>query len=173
MLLDWWSCSSSWSFQAPVRGSKQAIEPESILVFDDASMLLLGLELGHVTYPWSSAFIISLIIAGTSAIVVSWSNELRVVANLIIPLMLFSILRLTVLCGIFTGIFYTFTRFAHYLPLLSQSLLGANALSRSLPLTSHKFNLACSCLRTLSRPQPKGIPRDHILFPPRPYLLQS
>ena len=97
-------------------------------------MVLLALEFGDVTYPWSSATVISLIVAGAVTVVVFFMNEWKIATNPLIPLRLFSGLRMAAPYGVFACNSYVFIGLAYYLPLYSQSVLGANSLSSGLYL---------------------------------------
>ena len=119
----------------PVLAGLKAIDwIGSILIIGGALMVLLGLESGDVTYPWSSATVISLILAGAVAVVIFFVNEWKIAANPIIPLRLFSSLRMAAPYSVFACNSYVFIGLAYYLPLYSQSVLGANALSSGLYL---------------------------------------
>ena len=115
-------------------GLKQIDWTGSILIVGAASMILLGMEFGGVTYPWSSATVISLIVASAVAVAIFFVNEWKVAANPIIPLRLFSSLRRAAPYSVFACNSYVFIGLAYYLPLYSQSVLGANALSSGLYL---------------------------------------
>ena len=115
-------------------GLKQIDWIGSILIVGASSMVLLGMEFGGVTYPWSSATVISPIEAGAVAVAIFFVNEWKVAANPIIPLRLFSSLRMAAPYGDFAYNSYVFVGLAYYLPLYSQSVLGTNALSSGLYL---------------------------------------
>ena len=119
----------------PVLAGLKAIDwTGTILIIGASLMVLLGIEFGDVTYPWSSATVISLIAAGAVTVVVFFVNEWKVAANPIIPLRLFSGLRMAAPYSVFATNSYVFIGLAYYLPLYSQSVLGANALSSGLYL---------------------------------------
>lgn len=104
-------------------------------------MILLGVDFGDVTYPWSSATVICLIIFGAVAVGTFVVNEWKFAANPIIPLRLFSPASTSAAYIVFTCNFYVFIGLAYYLPLYSQSVLGANALDAGL----HLLPLIVSC----------------------------
>lgn len=115
-------------------GLKQIDWTGSILIVGASLMVLFGMEFGDVTYPWSSATVISLIIAGAVAVAIFFVNEWKIAVNPVIPLRLFSSLRITAPYLVFACNSYVFIGLAYYLPLYSQSVLGANALSSGLYL---------------------------------------
>ena len=119
----------------PVLAGLKAIDwTGSFLIVGGALMVLYGLTSGDVTHPWSSATVVCLIVAGSVAVAIFFVNEWKVAANPIIPLRLFSSLRVAVPYGVFACNSYVFIGLAYYLPLFSQSVLGANALSSGLYL---------------------------------------
>ena len=119
----------------PVSAGLKAIDwTGSILIVGGTLMVLLGMEFGDVTYPWSSVKVISLIVAGAVAVAIFFVNEWKVAANPIIPLKLLSSFRLAALYSVFACNSYVFIGLAYYLPLYSQSVLGADSLSSGLYL---------------------------------------
>ena len=119
----------------PVLAGLKAIDwAGSTLIVGGALMVLLGMDFGDVTHPWSSATVVSLIVAGAVAIFLFFVNEWKLAANPIIPLRLFSSLRTAAPYGVFACNSYVFIGLAYYLPLYSQSVLGANALTSGLYL---------------------------------------
>jgi hypothetical protein len=114
----------------PVLAGLKAIDwTGSLLIVGGALMVLLGLDLGGVTYPWSSATPISLIISGAVVIAAFLLVEWKFAANPVIPLRLFRIPSTAAAYAVFACNFYVFTGLAYYLPLYSQSVLAANALT--------------------------------------------
>ena len=74
----------------PVLKGLKAIDwTGSLLVIGSALMVLLGLDFGNVTYHWSSATVVCLIVFGAVIVGVFIVNEWKVAANPIIPLRLF------------------------------------------------------------------------------------
>ncbi|KAI1381951.1 major facilitator superfamily domain-containing protein [Hypoxylon crocopeplum] len=119
----------------PVLAGLKAIDwPGSLLIVGGALMILFGLESGGVTYPWSSTTIICLIVFGAVVVGIFLVNEWKFAANPIIPLRLFSSVSTAAAYGVFTSIFYVYIGLAYYLPLYSQSVLGANALTSGIYL---------------------------------------
>lgn len=106
----------------------------SLLIVGGALMVLFGLTSGGVTYHWSSATVICLVVAGAVAVAIFFVNEWKVAANPIVPLRLFSSIRMAAPYGVFACNSYVFIGLAYYLPLFSQCVLGANALSSGLYL---------------------------------------
>ncbi len=101
----------------------------SVLVMGGALMVLLGLDLGNVTYPWSSATVISLLLSGAAVIGLFLYNEHKLAGNPIIPLRLFNTTSTSAAFGVLACNYYVFLGLSYYLPLYSQSVLGANALT--------------------------------------------
>lgn len=106
-----------------------------------ALMVLLGLDFGDETYPWSSAAVICLIVFGFVAIGIFLVNEWKFAANPVIPLRLLSSWSKFSAYGVFSLNAYVLIGFTYYLPLYSQSVLGADALTSGL----HLLPLIVSC----------------------------
>jgi Na+/melibiose symporter-like transporter len=100
-----------------------------ILIMGGALMILLGLDLGDVSYPWSSATVICLIVFGAAVVGLFIYNEWKLSSNPIIPLRIFRNISTSAAFGVFAMNFFVFNGIAYYLPLYSQSVLGANALT--------------------------------------------
>lgn len=132
----------------PVMAGLKAIDwPGSLLVVGGALMILLGLDFGNVTYPWSSATVICLIVFGAAAVGLFAIHEWKLAPNPIVPLRLFSTLSSAACYAVFALNFYVFIGLSYYLPLYSQAVLGANALSSGvylLPLIV-SCSLAAAC----------------------------
>jgi hypothetical protein len=101
----------------------------SLLIVGGASMVLLALDFGNVTYPWSSAPIISLMVLGVLVMGIFIVNEWKFTSNPIVPLRLFSSMSSAATYAVFSLNFYVYIGLAYYLPLYSQSVLGVDALS--------------------------------------------
>lgn len=88
-------------------------------------MVLLGLEFGGITYPWSSATVLCLIIFGVVVIVIFFLIEWRVSPYPLMPLDLFS--KRSNLAALGTCFFHAFVFISgnYYLPLYFQAVLGA------------------------------------------------
>ncbi|KAL9105389.1 MAG: hypothetical protein Q9227_009427 [Pyrenula ochraceoflavens] len=112
-----------------------------VLIVGAVLMVLLGLEFGGVTFPWSSATVITLIALGVAIISIFVLNEWKVATNPIIPLRLFSNRSSVAAYGVYACIFYVLIGLSYYLPLYSQSVLGADALTSGL----HLLPLIVSC----------------------------
>ncbi|RYP75135.1 hypothetical protein DL771_002596 [Monosporascus sp. 5C6A] len=148
----------------PVLAGLKAIDwTGSLLIIGGALMILLGLEFGDVIFPWSSTTVICLIIFGVVVLVVFLLNEWKFATNPIIPLRLFSSVSTVSAYGVFTSIFYVYIGLAYYLPLYSQSVLGANALSSGVYLTPLivSCSLAAACGGVCIQKTGKYLPLMH------------
>ncbi|KAI1319727.1 major facilitator superfamily-domain-containing protein [Xylariaceae sp. FL0255] len=101
----------------------------SVLCLGGTVMILLGLDFGDVTFPWSSPTIISLIVFGTVVIGIALVNEWKFAANPVIPLRLLGGWSKAAAYGVFAFNAYVFIGVTYYLPLYSQSVLGVDALT--------------------------------------------
>ncbi|KAK8043239.1 MFS general substrate transporter [Apiospora phragmitis] len=128
--------------RTPVLAGLKAIDwAGSVLIVGAALMVLLGLEFGNVTFPWSSATVICLITFGVATVGLFVFNEWKLAANPIIPLRLFRDRSSVAAYAVFACGNYVLTSLAFYLPLYSQSVLGANALTSGV----HLIPLIVSC----------------------------
>jgi hypothetical protein len=88
-------------------------------------MVLLGLEFGGITYPWSSATVLCLIIFGVVVVGLFFLIEWRVAPYPLMPLDLFS--KQSNLAALSTCFFHAYVFIAgnYFLPLYFQAVLGA------------------------------------------------
>jgi hypothetical protein len=100
----------------------------SVLIVGGTFMVLLGLDFGNVTFPWSSVTVICLIVFGAVTIGVFLVNEWKFATNPVVPLRLFSNRSTVAAYFVWACNFYVLIGLSYYLPLYSQSVLGANAL---------------------------------------------
>jgi EmrB/QacA subfamily drug resistance transporter len=115
--------------RTPVLAGLKAIDwVGSILIVGAALMILLGLDFGSVTYPWSSVTVICLIIFGVVTIAIFIINEWKFSNNPVIPLRLFTARSTVAAYIVWACNFYVLIGLSYYLPLYSQSVLGVNAL---------------------------------------------
>ncbi|KAL9130515.1 MAG: hypothetical protein Q9217_001335 [Psora testacea] len=96
-----------------------------ITVSGGTVMFLLGLEYGGVSYPWSSATVVCLIVFGVVTVSLFLLNEWRVAVYPVMPLRLFkhrSNIACLAVCFIHGMVFISG---AYFLPLYFQAVLGA------------------------------------------------
>ncbi|KAI1867488.1 hypothetical protein JX265_007290 [Neoarthrinium moseri] len=123
------------SANTPIAAGLKAIDwTGSALIVGSALMILLGLQFGGVTHPWSSVTVISLIVFGSAVVGIFIINEWRFAINPVIPLRLFSNRSSVAAFTVFSCNFYILIGLSYYLPLYSQSVLGADALGSGLHL---------------------------------------
>lgn len=119
----------------PVMAGLKAVDwTGSLLIVGSALMVLLGLQFGGVTFPWSSAAVICLITFGTVVLGLFLLNEWKLATNPVIPLRLFSNASTVAAYLVYVCNFSVLIGLSYYLPLYSQSVLGANALVSGLHL---------------------------------------
>ncbi|KAH6655755.1 major facilitator superfamily domain-containing protein [Truncatella angustata] len=106
----------------------------SLLIVGSATMVLLGLEFGDVVFPWSSTTVICLIVFGVVVIGIFVANEWKIAMNPVIPLRLFSSRSTVAAYVVYACTFYVLIGLSYYIPLYSQSVLGANALQSGVQL---------------------------------------
>ncbi len=133
----------------PVLAGLKAIDwAGSLLIVGVALMILLGLDFGNVTFPWSSATVICLIVFGIITAGVFLVNEWKFARNPVIPLRLFANKSTVAAYIVWACNFYVLVGLSYYLPLFSQSVLSANALNSGVQLIPLivSCSLAAACV---------------------------
>lgn len=110
-----------------VAGLKKIDWAGGSLVVGSVFMVLLALDFGDVVFPWSSATVIGLVVAGAVAGALFIVNEWKFVKEPIIPLRLFSSTSSVAAYGVYVFNFYVFIGILYYLPLYSQAVPGVGA----------------------------------------------
>ena len=133
----------------PVLAGLKAIDwTGSVLIVGSTLMVLLALEFGDVTYPWSSATVICLLTFGTVVLGIFILNEWKLAINPVIPLRLFRNRSSVAAYAVFSCNFYVLIGLSYYLPLYSQSVLGADPLTSGVHLVplivSSSLSAACT-----------------------------
>ncbi|KAK1561412.1 major facilitator superfamily transporter [Colletotrichum navitas] len=100
----------------------------SLTIVGGTLMILLGLELGGVTFPWDSATVICLIVFGVVLIGIFFLVELRVAKYPVIPLHIFKQPSNLAVLGLNACHGFVFISVSYYLPLYFQGVLGADPL---------------------------------------------
>lgn len=100
----------------------------SITIVGGTLMLLLGLELGGVNYPWDSATVLCLIIFGIFVAALFLLNEWKLARYPIMPLRLFRHRSNIAALGTCFCHGFVFIAGSYYLPLYFQAILGATPL---------------------------------------------
>lgn len=119
----------------PIWAGVKAIDwSGSMLIVGGTLMLLLGLNFGGLTFSWSSATVINLLVFGTFATFLFIINEWKIVKYPVMPPRLF---RSKSSVGAFVVCFchgFVMLGVAYYLPLYFQAVLGAGPLLSGLYL---------------------------------------
>ncbi|KAI8190561.1 Efflux pump dotC [Colletotrichum sp. SAR 10_77] len=120
----------------------------SLFCMGGSLMVLLALDFGDVTHPWSSATVICLIVFGLVAIGIFLMNEWKLAANPVLPLRLLSSWSKAAAYFVFAFNAFVFIGITYYLPLYSQAVLGVDALTSGLYLlpliVSCSLSAACA-----------------------------
>ncbi|KAK0666805.1 putative multidrug efflux system [Cercophora samala] len=128
--------------QTPILAGLKALDwSGSLLIIGSALMILLALDFGNVVLAWSSPTVINLLVFGVLALLLFFLNEWKLAPNPIFPPRLFPNLSTMAAYGVFAFDSFVFIGLAYYLPLYSQSVLGANALTSGV----HLVPLIVSC----------------------------
>lgn len=112
--------------KTPIRQGLKAVDwLGAFTMVGGTTMLLLGLEMGGITFPWNSATIICLLIFGVVVIGIFFVIEARIAPYPLMPLDIFS--KRSNLAALGTCFFHSFVFIAgsYYLPLYFQAVLGA------------------------------------------------
>jgi hypothetical protein len=129
--------------KTPVLAGIKAIDwAGSVAITGGTVMFLLGLQFGGVTYPWSSAVVIALIVAGFVALVLFLAVERFVARYPIVPPHLFS--NVSNLAIILVDFFHgtAFTQAAFFLPLYFQAVLDIEPLLSGVLLLPFALSLS-------------------------------
>ena len=97
-----------------------------ILVTGGTVMFLLGLEYGGVSFPWSSATVVCLLVFGLITIVLFFMNEWKLAKYPMMPLRLFSKPSNLAALAVCFAHGMVFISGAYFFPLYFQAVLGAN-----------------------------------------------
>ncbi|KKY16916.1 putative major facilitator superfamily transporter [Diplodia seriata] len=129
--------------RTPIGAGLRAIDwAGSLTVIGGTVMLLLGLEFGGVTYPWSSPTVVCLIVFGIVTIAVFLALEWKVAKYPIMPLRIFSNrsnLASLAACFLHGFVFISAT---YYLPLYYQAVRGAGPIMSGVYLLAFALSLS-------------------------------
>jgi MFS family permease len=115
--------------KTPVWDGLKAVDwAGSLAVVGATLMILLGLEFGGVTYPWSSATVICLIIFGVLTALLFLLNEWKFARYPVMPLRIFKHRSSIAALGVCFCHGFIFISGSYYLPLYFQAVLGATPL---------------------------------------------
>ncbi|KAJ3518536.1 hypothetical protein NM208_g14482 [Fusarium decemcellulare] len=115
--------------KTPMKEGLLAIDwPGSVLVMGGTIMLLLGLELGGVVYPWGSSTTICLIVFGVLTIGAFLGYEARVARYPLAPARLFDKSNSKAAYGLGFTHAFVFMSGSYWLPLYFQGVLGVSPL---------------------------------------------
>lgn len=115
--------------RTPMRQGLAAVDwLGSVTVVGATLMVMLGLELGGVTYPWGSPTVICLIVFGLVAAGIFVVIEWKVAEFPLVPMYLFSMRSGAAALGVGALQGFVFISGSYYLPLYFQAVLGASPL---------------------------------------------
>ncbi|QSZ36401.1 hypothetical protein DSL72_006278 [Monilinia vaccinii-corymbosi] len=120
----------------------------SLLIIGGTLMLLLGLEFGGVTKPWSSATVICLIVFGILVAGLFAINEWKFARYPVMPLRLFKRLSNVAALGVCFCHGFVFIAASYYLPLYFQAVLGATPLLSGVYLLPFALSLSLTSALT-------------------------
>ncbi|KAF2498804.1 MFS multidrug transporter-like protein [Lophium mytilinum] len=111
-------------------------------------MFLFGLEFGGVSYPWSSATVICLLIFGVFTVALFFLIQARIAPYPIMPLPIFSARSNMAALGVCFFHAFVFISGSYYLPLYFQAVLGATPLLSGVYLLPTALSLSFSSIFT-------------------------
>lgn len=111
-------------------------------------LLLLGIEFGGVTFPWSSGPVITLIIAGIVIWVVFFLIEAKVAKYPLVPVRLLKNFSNICILAIDFSHGFVFIAGSYFLPVYFQAVLGANALLSGVFLFPFALSLSFTSIAT-------------------------
>lgn len=129
--------------RTPVWDGLKAVDwTGSLLIVGGTLMLLLGLEFGGVTYPWSSPTVICLIVFGIVVAGLFVLNEWKFARYPIMPTRLFNNMSSIAAFGVCFCHGFAFMAGTYYLPLYFQAVLGATPLLSGIYLIPFALSLS-------------------------------
>lgn len=129
--------------RTPIREGLAAIDwTGSVLVIGGTVMLLVGLETGGVSYPWSSPTPVCLIVFGVATIGLFIVNEWKVAKYPVIPIHLFRHRNSVASYALAFFHAFVFMSGSYWLPLYFQSTLRASALESGVYLLPFVLSLS-------------------------------
>ncbi|KAF2146450.1 uncharacterized protein K452DRAFT_241213 [Aplosporella prunicola CBS 121167] len=120
----------------------------SFTIVGGTLMLLLGLEFGGVSFPWSSPTVICLIVFGVVTIGIFLLIEWKVAAYPVIPLRLFSKRSNVAALGVCFLHSFTFISGSYYWPLYFQAVRGATPILSGVYILAFAMSLSVSSALT-------------------------
>jgi hypothetical protein len=114
----------------------------SLTIIGGTLMILLGLELGGVTYPWKSAKVICLIVFGIVVFFLFFINEWKFARYPVIPLRIFKYRSNLASLGVCFCHGLVFISGTYFLPLYFQAVLGASPLLSGVYLLPFAISLS-------------------------------
>ncbi|OJD29865.1 major facilitator superfamily transporter [Diplodia corticola] len=129
--------------RTPIGAGLRAIDwTGSLTVIGGTVMLLLGLEFGGVTHPWSSPTVVCLIVFGLVTIGVFLALEWKVAKYPIMPLRIFSNVSNLASLGVCFLHGFVFISATYYLPLYYQAVRGAGPILSGVYLLAFALSLS-------------------------------
>jgi EmrB/QacA subfamily drug resistance transporter len=129
--------------RTPIRAGLAAVDWLGVVtIVGGTLMFLLGLELGGVSYPWTSATVICLLVFGVLTSVLFVIIEWKVAKYPIIPMRLFKVRSNVASLAVSACQGFVFISASYYLPLYFQAVLGASALLSGVYVLPFSISLA-------------------------------
>lgn len=119
-----------------------------VTVVGGTILLLLGIEFGGVTFPWSSVPVVSLIMAGIVFWIVFFFVESRVAKYPLVPMRLLKNFSNLCILAIDFSHGFVFIAGSYFLPVYFQAVLGANALLSGVYLFPFALSLSLTSIAT-------------------------
>ncbi|KAE9980201.1 hypothetical protein EG328_000435 [Venturia inaequalis] len=119
-----------------------------VTVVGGTVLLLLGIELGGVTFPWASAPVITLIIGGIVIWLFFFFIEARVAKYPLVPMRLLKNFSNLCILAIDFSHGFVFIAGSYFLPVYFQAVLGANALLSGVYLFPFALSLSVTSIAT-------------------------
>ncbi|KEY71251.1 hypothetical protein S7711_02358 [Stachybotrys chartarum IBT 7711] len=120
----------------------------TIAIVGGTLMLLLGLDLGGVSFPWSSATVVCLIVFGLFFAALFVLVEWKFTRNPIMPLRIFKHISNSAALGVCFCHGYVFIAGSYYLPLYFQAVLGASPLLSGVYLLPYAVSFSVTSYAT-------------------------
>ena len=135
--------------KTPIREGLKAIDwLGSLAVVGGTLMLLFGLELGGVSYPWSSAIVVCTLVFGVVALVLFALIEIYVAKSPLMPARIFRKQNNLASLGACFIQSFVFIAGSYYLPLYFQASLGQSPIMSGVYLLATSLSLSLGSLST-------------------------
>ncbi|KAF2397349.1 putative efflux pump antibiotic resistance protein, partial [Trichodelitschia bisporula] len=136
----------------------------AIAIVGGTVMLLLGLDFGGITFPWTSPIVLSLLLVGIATLAAAILIEATIPRYPIIPLHIFRSLSNSVIYAINFSHGFVFIAGSYFLPIYFQAVLGTTPLLSGVYLFPYNLTLSITSIITGMTISKHGAYKTWIIF---------